>query len=121
MRHAVKVEADNIKKHATQEEINRLEFGILDPKNSKLCIYGQMTGSCFSDRANELVQSCASECHEQYNFEHVPIDAIDTKGIDWFITPDGVRKTYRHYFSAIEFEIVNNPDGNEELINYIKA
>ena len=47
-------EVEHLKKTATQKEIGRLDFSTLDATNYQLCIYGQMTGDCHSDRAVEL-------------------------------------------------------------------
>lgn len=48
-------ELEAIKTKATKEEIDRLDFTTLDVKNNFKCIYGQMTGDCFSKRAKELM------------------------------------------------------------------
>ena len=49
---AVKIEANNLRTLATQEEKNKLDFYNLDGVNYYKCIYGQMTGHCSSERAN---------------------------------------------------------------------
>jgi hypothetical protein len=54
----VKNEADGIRKYASSEEINRLDFTRIAPKSKSLCIYGQMTGDCYSARAYELLNLC---------------------------------------------------------------
>lgn len=52
-------EATKLKKHATANEIKKLNFATLGTQSETRCIYGQITGSCFSDRATELIgQSC---------------------------------------------------------------
>lgn len=55
---AVEKEVNEIKKHATAKEIKNLDFNHLSPSNSRLCIYGQMTDSCWSKRAAELIFKC---------------------------------------------------------------
>jgi len=52
-------EAKKIKEFATPEEIQRLDPRLILPYNGSMCIYGQMTGDCFSDRAIELLNKCA--------------------------------------------------------------
>lgn len=52
-------ELKNIKRFATQQEWNKLVNNIDSLHNqSNLCVYGQMTGSCYSDRAWELAVDC---------------------------------------------------------------
>lgn len=52
-------EATALRKHATEEEISNLDFETLKPDTVNSCIYGQMTGHCFSARAKELIEkSC---------------------------------------------------------------
>ena len=52
-------EAKKLKKNATKEELDKLEFNRLNTRNVNKCIYGQMTGYCFNDRAISLIeQSC---------------------------------------------------------------
>lgn len=38
----VKQEAENLKVHATQEELSNLSFDKLDPLNADACVYGLM-------------------------------------------------------------------------------
>lgn len=59
-----KKELLNIKKFATESEIERLINAIesyeFDGKRSQNCIYGAMTGNCYSSRASELIKKCAT-------------------------------------------------------------
>lgn len=48
-------EIETIKVRATDEEKEKLNFGVFDHKDSRCCIYGQMTGYCSSERAEELM------------------------------------------------------------------
>lgn len=48
-------EINHIKANATQEEISRLDFDNFNSAYKDRCVYGQMTGSCDSDRAKELM------------------------------------------------------------------
>lgn len=47
-------EIETIKLKATDKEKSKLDFASFDKSMPALCIYGQMTGDCFSDRAKEL-------------------------------------------------------------------
>ena len=49
-----------LKQHATTEEISLLNEIEINPARHDTCIYGAMTGSCFSDRAHELLSKCAT-------------------------------------------------------------
>lgn len=52
-------EIESLKKHATKEEINKLDLETFHPEHESLCIYGQMTGNCKSKRAKVLMdKSC---------------------------------------------------------------
>lgn len=59
-------EAKNLRKLATREEKDQLNLVTLNPRNEWKCIYGQMTGSCFSDRAEELI---VKSCQRVYKFD----------------------------------------------------
>lgn len=48
----------NLRKYATKKEIEKLDLNTLNPEKSNFCIYGQMTGSCFSERAYTLLNKC---------------------------------------------------------------
>ena len=47
-------ELNHIKKHATDEELSKLDIKSLNHESSQYCIYGLMTGFCMSNRALEL-------------------------------------------------------------------
>jgi len=55
----VRIEAANLKVEATPQELAKLNFSKLNSGDTGRCIYGQMTGFCYSDRANELIVKCA--------------------------------------------------------------
>lgn len=50
----VQNELDTIKAKATKEEIEQLSMSRFDYSKPEKCIYGLMTGNCYSDRAKEL-------------------------------------------------------------------
>lgn len=55
----VYAEAKALRKNATKEELESLEFEYLAPMDELHCVYGQMTGGCYSRRALELITKCA--------------------------------------------------------------
>src|ERR1044072_4459641 len=67
----VRKEAEALKVHATKEELNKLRFESLFPGFADACIYGLMTGNCFSNRAAELIYSCAVRYFENKGFADI--------------------------------------------------
>lgn len=109
LKELVKQEADNLIIHATLEERNRLDFETMIAKHSDNCIYGQMTGHCFNERALELLEKCT-----------VPFSVFATE----FIEPsnDNFIRSLSRDFSPIEFFICQKNGGkNKNLINYLKG
>ena len=53
-------EIENIKIHATDAEKEKLDFSMFSGGMSGHCIYGLMTGNCYSKRAGELIKKCVS-------------------------------------------------------------
>lgn len=53
----VRKEAENLRVHATKEELGKLNLKYLDPNITVRCYYGLMTGECDSPRASELIQN----------------------------------------------------------------
>lgn len=64
---AVEAEARALRNHATQDEIDMLDFDELDPLDPDQCIYGQMTGNCYSDRAKELIELCCNRVYKSFH------------------------------------------------------
>jgi len=50
----VRIELNNLRLNATDEEKSKLDINKLNASDSIMCIYGQMTGHCNSKRAIEL-------------------------------------------------------------------
>jgi hypothetical protein len=50
----VRKEINAIKINATQEELDRLDFDEFDSSLPFACIYGLLTGNCYSERSIEL-------------------------------------------------------------------
>ena len=56
-------EATLLKKHATRQELNNLDYDNLDGSYKYSCIYGQITGNCTNKRANQLIYKCAKRIY----------------------------------------------------------
>lgn len=59
-------EATKLKENATHLEKNRLNFKEFDAVSKERCIYGQMTGYCYSERAYELIRKCAVRIYDTH-------------------------------------------------------
>lgn len=113
-------EAKALKENATEKEIHNLDFETLDSENANRCIYGQMTGICFSQRATELIQKCAERVYKEgpMDGDYVHDGAI-LNG-----SPVGMNRF--SYFSPIEVFIskaqtTENDEANKKLIQFIKG
>lgn len=127
----VTVEANNIKIYATEEEKSRLNSKLLEPSSSKQCIYGQMTGSCFNDRAIELISKCTPRYFTDGAMPYLFNGAAKFESIAQHVCDEPVedfrkRRTTLYcevrYFSAIEtFISMRSSTSNENIIKYIKG
>jgi len=120
LRELVIEEATSLKKHATTEELRKLDFSHFYPRSSTSCIYGQMTGYCFSGRANELIMKCAKKVYSATtkhgnDFEHNKLNGTPSS--------KGIRQD--SYFSPIEMFVPkegNMQNGNNKiLIGFLKG
>ena len=105
----VKDEAEKLKIHATPEELEKLDSSELDPEHTELCIYGQMTGDCFSERAGELIIKCAQPYSTGLHNYH-PAEA----------TLFGAFYS-RDYYSPIEFYVSQDGAKPKSLINFLQS
>jgi hypothetical protein len=101
----VKKEAMALKEHATREELGKLDFTILNPNSGHLCVYGQLTGMCDSDRADELIKECAPRLYVHLD----DFVAVPTNNFENF------------YWSPIEKYILDDDAKNKNLIDYLKG
>lgn len=87
-------EANKLLQHATLEERLKLNVKIINGSDQVKCIYGMMTGWCFSDRAGELI----SLCDVQYS-----VYLLD------FLKPSFERPidSFQRAYTAIEFFIAH--------------
>ncbi|MDL5044618.1 hypothetical protein QQ054_00965 [Oscillatoria amoena NRMC-F 0135] len=106
----VRQEADNLKIHATTQELSYLSFQTIDPDQIFNCIYGQMTGDCTNFRAVELLNYCAVPYSNRLDIYEQPRKQ-EFKRFFLMNNP----------FSAIEFYIYQIDAKNENLISYLKG
>lgn len=115
----VKKEAAKLRSKATKEERNRLDFDRLRPSNVERCIYGQMTGGCFSPRAHDLIRSCTERTYVGL------LSYADgcILGRKLKLDMDGDRRAEQ--WSPIEIFIYNPENqkngNNKALVDYIKG
>lgn len=110
-------EATNLKKNAKKKELANLQFKSLDTQNYQSCIYGQMTGDCFNERAIKLIEK---SCERIF---------LDDEAIEGKITGtlNGCPKKERRekYWSPIEVFIDKkrnkNNGNNKRLIDFLKG
>lgn len=109
----VKKEIINIKKHATAEEIDMLDFFRLNAYNYRQCIYGQMTGNCYSKRATELIRLC---CNTKTSFANVL--SSDYELIKEKPRLNGLANKGHTY---VEHFIVHHEKYNKHIIEFLKG
>ncbi|MCE7039175.1 hypothetical protein [Dyadobacter sp. CY312] len=103
-------EATKLKEHATAEEIGELNLDRLNPHFPDTCIYGQMTGWCYNERAIELLNLCATPFSKMI-VEYIPAE------VEAFRVGSRVMSC----FSPIECYIFRNGSKNETLIQFLKG
>lgn len=106
-------EATLLKQHATPEEIELLDIDELNPSQPSNCIYGQMTGSCFSPRAHELLFKCAVWPYSIELDTYVKTQMGVTRWMKF-------REVSEEAFSPIEYYIYHRPDKIPVLVDYLK-
>lgn len=116
-------EAKNLKKFATQEELNKLDFNQLDSDNRFKCIYGSLTGECSNIRSLELIEKCAKRVYHSPG-KGGPKDSKKLNG-----KPSKLENRYvgnYTYFSPIEVfidRVQNSGDltMNKKLVEFLKG
>jgi len=120
MKRLVIQEAKNLKRYATKNELSYLDFDNLKPDNKGGCIYGQMTGNCFSRRAEDLIIRCAPRVYKINSVGQTPaLYGLINNRLNGKPSYEKARYTY---FSPIEVFIYNNrnKENNKRLIDYLK-
>lgn len=128
----VRKEAEALRVYATKEELANLDFENLEPDTKDSCIYGQLTGGCYSKRAATLIHSCA---HRYFHADVVEENVLDLTEV----TIDSVIKyakgtrvknfvkervnvfSENTHYSAIEAYILLPEANNANLIAFLKG
>lgn len=120
----VKKEAKNLRQNATEQELERLNLRLLDSNCIKSCVYGQMTGDCLNERANELILRCATKIYDtteanETNSINVLKDSVLSGG------PYKINKNMHirvfYYVSPIEkFINIERWENVSKLVKYLK-
>ena len=133
---AVRHEIDALKKHADPREIHGLRFSTFDPDSPQDCIYGQMTESCTSDRAKELMYLCVLAISDfsldsEGSWKSRTSKTILESGMNGSFDAQGWKKDSRvsltgnrrnySYMTALEVYILLKTDSHEQVINYLKG
>jgi hypothetical protein len=125
----VRKEAEALKIHATKEERERLNFRSLKPSNTGMCIYGQMTDDCYSDRAAALIQK---SCVRYFKHDVMPSswnprismcdirEHVNGKKVKGF-RKDRATRNINPHFSAIEAYILLPQAKNANLISFLRG
>lgn len=115
-------EATALRKHATKEERSNLNFENLNPDSQRRCIYGQMTGDCFSERAKKLIEK---SCRRVYSTNGKFADAkLNGSPVGKYRATNGGRLFGQNtdYWSPIELFISKATSRmNQKLIQFIKG
>lgn len=124
-------EIENIKKFTTKQEKQNLNIYYFDPDNKYYCIYGQLTGSCESRRAIELMNKCCKRyCFFYFDIENsflfhyreIKRAIWHTQMPDNFFDSSGCYYVRNFsYYSLLEAFIKYKNANNESIISYIKG
>jgi hypothetical protein len=125
----VRKEAEALRVHATKEEREKLDFATLNPSNIDRCIFGQMTGNCYSQRSASLIHAC---CVRYFKHNVIPAlfdarssmariqDHVNGATVDNFLNERTGSNSESH-FSAIEAYICLPEANNANLISYLRG
>jgi len=109
----VRHEVEQLKIHLTDEQKGKLDKATFKPTHSEHCVYGQITGDCFSHEAAKLVDACAVSIG-------VADCPLDVKSFD---LPPSERGFFDGYapigFTPLEKYIYGSPKHN--ILEYLKG
>lgn len=115
----VKEEADNLKKFATRKELDRIDFYSINAGSRTKCIYGQMTGNCISDRAEELIFKCATNTYEGHD-EAINVDIKDSELIGPPTESNRFICNFKFFTPIEKFLYVADFSQIKKLVSYLK-
>lgn len=107
----VKKEAAALLIHATEKERGRLDFETLDATHVLNCIYGKMTGDCYSERAVFLITKCCSVYSDDLPYMGATLERCQV--VETFAR--------NRAYSPIEVYICLPDAKPKELIQYLKG
>lgn len=109
-------EATNLREYATKKELNKLNLKNLYPSCTDTCIYGQMTGDCYSARAHKLISMCTSKIYKG-NLRYFKLNGnpkTETLSERLYLVNE--------YYSPIEIFIANClSEDKKSIINFLKG
>jgi hypothetical protein len=118
----VRKEAEALRVHATKEELSKLDFENLDYSDKKRCIYGLMTGDCFSLRSAMLIDKCACTHFDLITESVDEISAFVMDKPSDFVDKRSCGSVFSSYtFSAIEQYICLPEAKNANLIAFLRG
>lgn len=122
----VRKEAEALRVHATKEELGRLDISNMRPVSPTCCIYGQMTGNCYCERAADLIKACTTIFIDKiYEAFDNGIEGISQMTISKDAPLFKYERTNRAgmdaKYSAIETYIVLPEARNANLIAYLRG
>lgn len=117
---AVIHEVKMLRQHATEDEINRLNFHMLDGTKSYDCIYGQLTGNCYSQRAIELINECV---YKRRFYSSTAILNYDFTVKEARVMKQNSSIYYERYgaYTSLEVFIVLYPKYNKSIIDALEG
>lgn len=116
----VKEEAKLIREHATKKQISNLSFFRLNGRSPQNCIYGQMTGNCFSKEATKLIHLCAPRVYKGDD-----MDDLDSLILNGKLDKKANRQNANDlHWSPIEifiYGVNSKAENSKRLIAYLKG
>lgn len=112
-------EIEGIKKYATKEQIEKLNLDTFEPEGISTCIYGQMTGSCFSPQTTALIK--------QINIPLYVTDIVDgydrkdNSKIEVGVPREAVNNDSTDSFTLLEHFISKYRSNNRNILLYLKG
>lgn len=124
----VKKEAEALRVHAKKNELAKLDIEALDPSGVTDCIYGQMTGCCYSRRAAILIDKCCVRFFKNHMLPDMEDDKVDMERIQRSVNGQKVKGFVKArtniggpHYSAIEAYILLPEAKNANLIAYLRG
>lgn len=114
----VRGEAAKLREVITKKEAVNLDFNYLDGQSMNQCVYGQLTGYCFSARAQNLILKCCQQVYtpnkeQMYELKNAILNGKPHKVVS--------KNRHESYYSPIEkWLIVSTKKAQKNLIQYLK-